>query len=128
MADKSDRGTHNDPAWEAKNLTGGSDSGAAGIDRNSLDIPDGPDLTSRLLEETPAGELGLPDSSIDADRAAHEERDWPGTRSQPNMGGSEVTDESGRIAPAETGRHASQSGGARDPIVTGDDGENVTED
>ena len=119
MPDKSDRGTHNDPEWDSSNLTGGSDSGAANIDRDKLDVPQGPDLTARLMEESGGSVAG---STREARRAAHEERDWPGTRSQPNMGGSEVTDESGRIAPSDSAETQNSAGGARDPRVTGQEG------
>ena len=123
MADKTDRGTHNDPGWEAKNLTGGNDSGAAPIDSERLDRADGPDLTARLTELEGGSVAG---STDDVHRAAHREKaDWPGTRSQGGPGGEEVTDESGRIAPAEDAPNGSQTGGARDPRVTGVDGDEI---
>ena len=128
MADKTDRGTHNDPAWEAKNLSGGTDSSAASIDRDRLDLPDGPDLTSRLLEETSAVDFGLPEAEVESARAAHEERNWPGAQSQVHTVGDEVTDESGRIAPADFASQTGHAGGARDSRVTGEERENVTED
>jgi hypothetical protein len=116
MPDKSDRGTHNDPEWDSRNLTGGNDSGASAIDRDKLDVPQGPDLTARFMEETGGSVAG---SADEARRVAHEDRDWPGTRSQPNQGGDEGTDESGRIAAADSETSCLPSGGARDPRVTG---------
>jgi hypothetical protein len=123
MADKTDRGTHDDPAWKAVNLTGGNDSGTAPMGSGRLDPADGPDLTARITESEGGSVAG---SATDFQRASHtERRDSPGTPSHGGTDDQEVTDESGRIAPAEDAPNGSQTGGARDPRVTGMDGDEI---
>ncbi len=101
MADRDDRGTTMDPAWDAANLTGGNDSGTARVDKDNLDRADGPDLTARILEDqgTSLPAQG-PETAAPADDT--------------------VTDESGRIAATDAPVEESARGGARDPRVAGE--------
>lgn len=117
MPDKTDRGTTADPAWGTKSLTGGNDSGASRIDRNKLDEVQGPDLTAKLLEESGGSPAG---NAADAPRAEHLYYPGPDAAgTQQDTDSEEVTDESGRIAPADVGDVPGARGGARDLRVTG---------
>jgi hypothetical protein len=68
MPDQTDRGTTEDLEWPKGNLTGGNDSGTAGVDPDHLDKPQGPDRTARILNEEGGSVAGFPGSDPSVER------------------------------------------------------------
>lgn len=112
MAERSARGTGDDPAWANTDLTGGVDSGTAHVYPGSLTHDSGPDETADLLNtESTEQLLHQPDPSMRPPRAAP---------SQAVDAGSVVdtmTDESGNFA--ATDAPGEDPGAARDPMAAG---------
>lgn len=71
MAERSARGTGDDPAWADTDLTGGVDSGTAHVYPGSLTHESGPDKTADLLDTDSTEQLlHQPDPSMRPPRAA----------------------------------------------------------
>jgi hypothetical protein len=72
MPDQTDRGTTEDLEWPKGNLTGGNDSGTAGVDPDKLDEPQGPDRTAQILDEEGGSAGAFPGSDPSMERPLEE--------------------------------------------------------
>jgi hypothetical protein len=72
MPDQTDRGTTLDPEWPRGNLTGGNDSGTAGVAPDMLDQADGPDRTGEMLDDEGGSAAGFPGPDPTIDRPLEE--------------------------------------------------------